>query len=323
MQVLLFYALGISTGSRQRENQENLISLINPFSDAGLRDNCRSVNCTFQKPQEKRACVRQHTYSRGCTPKFGLNSAHPLLTFPLQPAPLLLVDQQELWVIPHPILNSEQYLIPWQPPQVVNGLCSFSFCPLIRAGAEKHLWGLSALCSGTWLGIASVSAAGISTESWEWGEFHSSFEGMHCSSLKHRCFPVCRWGVTESLVSGGLGKSEKKKLYLCNPLPPTPLQTSHWLFLRWKGLSLPETQQWKEAGLKRNNNTDAKTSLSQDFPLLIFLVKCFVLIFSSSGYGRTSWKWSSSGHALYFCEPGVLPVPGRFHSHKHWHIPPP
>lgn len=67
----------------------------------------------------------------------------------LQPAPLFPVDQQELWVIPHLILNSEQYLIPWHPPQVVNGLCSFSFCPLITAGAEKHLWGLSTLCSQT------------------------------------------------------------------------------------------------------------------------------------------------------------------------------
>lgn len=61
--------------------------------------------------------------------------------------------------------NSEQYLIPWHPPQVVNGLCFFSFCPLITAGAEKHLWGLSTICSVGWLGIVSVTAAGISRAS--------------------------------------------------------------------------------------------------------------------------------------------------------------
>lgn len=52
VQVQPFQALGICTGNRQRENQEKVISLINPFSDAGLRDNCKSVNCTLQRPQE-------------------------------------------------------------------------------------------------------------------------------------------------------------------------------------------------------------------------------------------------------------------------------
>lgn len=126
-------------------------------------------------------------------------------------------------------------------------------------------------------------------------------------------------GITGKWV---IRELRKKKKYMYIPLPPIPLQTPHWLFLRWKGHCLKHNND-KKLQQKQNNNTHVKKSLFQNFSLLIFSIRCLMLIFSSSRYGWASWKWSSSDHALYFYEPGALSVPGRFHSHRHWQIPPP
>lgn len=127
----------------------------------------------------------------------------------------------------------------------------------------------------------------------------------------------------ESLVSGWLGNSGKKNCISTSLCPP--YHSKHPIDCFWgeRVRHCLKHDDEKKLQWKQNNSTHVKKFLFQNFSLLIFSIRCPMLIFSSSRYGWASWKWSSSDHALYFYEPGALPVPGRFHSHRHWQIPPP